>query len=211
MASPISANRAELLAIADFGGDREDDRQGDRHRGDGRGDPEERAQPLWRRERHPRQARSAHRRPAAVARRRSGRGGRGLLQAGRSQGRAEARRQRQARRFHRRSAARGRSRPDRRPVGQAGDLPEGPRRRARAPVRGIQGPRRRDHHRGDQVGRIRPCHRQSRPRRGRHPPRPADPARSRPRRRAGARLHHEGRAQEPRPADLPVAAPIPSS
>ena len=70
-----------------FGRDREDDRQVDRHRGDGRGDPEVGAQPLRRRERHPRQARSAHRRPAPVARRRGGRGGRGLLQAGRSQGR----------------------------------------------------------------------------------------------------------------------------
>jgi hypothetical protein len=37
---------------------REDDRQGHRHRGDGRRDPACRARPLWRRKRHSRQARS---------------------------------------------------------------------------------------------------------------------------------------------------------
>ena len=41
---------------------------------------------------------------------------------------------RRGRRLHRRSAAADRVRPDRRPGRQAGHLPEGPRRRARAPV-----------------------------------------------------------------------------
>ena len=69
---------------------READRQGDRHRGDGGRDPARRPRPLRRRERHPRQARPDHRRPSPVARRRGGRGGRGLFQAGQPQGRAEA-------------------------------------------------------------------------------------------------------------------------
>ena len=45
------------------------------------------------------------------------------------------------RRDHRLAAADG-LRPHRRPVGQAGDHAEGPRGRAAAPVRGVQGPRR---------------------------------------------------------------------
>ena len=66
--------------------------------------------------------------------RRGGRGGRGLFQAGRPEGRAEAPDGRRGRRLHRRSAAADRVRPHRRPGRQAGHLPEGPRRRARAPV-----------------------------------------------------------------------------
>ena len=49
--------------------------------------------------------------------------------------------------------------------------------------RGVQGPHRRDHHRRRQARRVRPCRRRPRPRRGRDPPRPADPARGAARRR----------------------------
>jgi transcription antitermination factor NusA-like protein len=56
--------------------------------------------------------------------------------------------------------------PDRRAIGQAGDPAEGPRGRARPPVRGIQGPRRHDHQRCRQARGIRQRHRRYRPGRG---------------------------------------------
>ncbi len=118
---------------------------------------------------------------------------------------------RRGRRLHRRSAAADRVRPHRRPGRQAGDLPEGPRRRARAPVRGIQGPRRRDHHRRRQARRVRPRRRRPRPRRGRHPPRPADPARDGPRRRPHPLADHDGRAAKPAARRSSSAARTPTS
>ena len=60
--------------------------------------------------------------------------GRRLFQAGRRQGRREAAEGRGDRRLYRRPAAPDRIRADRGAGRQAGDLPEGPRRRARAPV-----------------------------------------------------------------------------
>ena len=77
--------------------------------------------------------------------------------------------------------------------------------------RGVQGPRQRDHHRRRQARRVRPRRRRPRPRRGRHPPRPADPARNGPRRRPHPLADHVGPPRSPRPADLPVAAPTPTS
>ena len=49
--------------------------------------------------------------------------------------------------------------PHRRAVGQAGDPAEGPRGRARPPVRGVQGPHRHDHQRHRQARGIRQRHR----------------------------------------------------
>jgi N utilization substance protein A len=124
MASAISANRAELLAIANaVAAEKMIDKSIVIEAMEEA--IEVGAQPLWRRERHPRQARSAYRRPP-VARGRSGRACRGLLQAGRSQA---GRKLRPAPRwqFHRRSAAAVDWAID--AVGQAGHLPEGPRRR----------------------------------------------------------------------------------
>ena len=123
----------------------------------------------------------------------------------------EAAARRPARRLHRRSAAADRVRPHRRPGRQAGHLPEGPRCRARASVRGVQGPHRRDHHRRRQAGRVRPRRRRPRPRRGRHPPRPADPARGAPRRRPHPQPDLERPPRKSRSADLPVTARIPIS
>ncbi len=53
----------------------------------------------------------------------------------------------------------------------------------------------RDHHRRRQARRVRPCRRRPGPRRGRHPPRRADPARSRPRRRSHPLADPQGRAR----------------
>ena len=75
------------------------------------------------------------------------------------------------------AAAADRFRPHRRAVGQAGDRAEGARGRARPPVRGIQGPHRRDRQRHRQARRIRQRRRRSRPRRGDRAPRRDDPAR----------------------------------
>jgi N utilization substance protein A len=66
------------------------------------------------------------------------------------------------RHLHRGGAAR-RHGPDRRAIGQAGDPAKGPRSRARAPVRGIQGPRRHHHQRCRQARGIRQRHRRYRP------------------------------------------------
>ena len=112
---------------------------------------------------------------------------------------------RAGRRLHLRAAAAARFRPHRRPVGQAGHHAEGARGRARPPVRGIQGPHRRDRQRHGQARRIRQRHRRSRPRRGDHPPRRADPARDLPLRRPRARLCLRRAPRAARPADLPVA------
>ena len=95
----------------------------------------------------------------------------------------------QDRRLHRRAAAAHRFRPHRGADGQAGHRPEGARRRARPPVRRVQGSHRRDRQRPGQARRIRQRHRRSRPRRRRHPPRRDDPARERALRRPRPRLH----------------------
>ncbi len=110
-------------------------------------------------------------------------------------------------RLHRRAAAADGFRPHRRPVGQAGHRAEGARGRARPPVRGIQGPHRRDRQRHGQARRIRQRHRRSRPRRGDHPPRRADPARDLQIWRPRARLCLRRAPRAARPADLPVAHP----
>ena len=112
---------------------------------------------------------------------------------------------RPARRLPDRPAAAGGLRPHRRAVGEAGDHAEGPRGRAAAPVRGVQGPRRRDHQRHRQAHRVRQRHRRRRPRRGDPAPRPADPARGLPQRRPGARADPRGPPRDPRAADLPLA------
>ena len=118
---------------------------------------------------------------------------------------------RPGRRLHRRAAAADGFRPHRRPVGQAGHRPEGARGRARPPVRGVQGPHRRDRQRPGQARRIRQRHRRSRPRRGHRAPRRADPARDLPLRRPHPRLYLRRAPRAARPADLPVAHPSRSS
>ena len=86
------------------------------------------------------------------------------------------------RRLPDRRAAAHRFRPHRRADRQAGHRAEGARRRAPAPVRGVQGPHRRDRQRPGQARRVRQCHRRSRPRRGDPAPRRAAAARDLPRR-----------------------------
>ena len=101
---------------------------------------------------------------AATAGRRDGRE-RGDADAA-GQGAPSARAGPEGRRFHHRHAAADRFRPHRRPDRQAGDRAEGARSRAQAPVRGVQGPHRRDHQRPGQARRVRQRHGRSRPRRG---------------------------------------------
>ena len=115
------------------------------------------------------------------------------------------------RRASRRSAAADRFRPHRRADRQAGDRAARARIRAQAAVRRVQGPRRRDHQRRGQAHRVRQPDGRARPRRGAAAPRRADPARELPQRRPRARLYLRRARGTARPADLPVAAPIPAS
>ena len=77
--------------------------------------------------------------------------------------------------------------------------------------RRVQGPRERSHHRRRQARRVRPRRGRSRPRRGRHPPRPANPARNGPRRRPHPLAHPARRAAKPAARRSSSPAPIPSS
>ncbi len=112
---------------------------------------------------------------------------------------------RAGRRRDRRDAAALRLRPHRRPVRQAGDRPESARRRARAPVRRVQGPHRRDRERRREARRVRQCHRRPRQVRGGGAPRRADPARDVPPRRPHPLLSLRRAPRAAGPADLPVA------
>ena len=103
-----------------------------------------------------------------------------------------------------RPAAADRLRPHRRPDRQAGHRPAGARSRTQAPVRGIQGPRRRSRPRRRQARRVRPCHGRSGPGRGDPPPRPVDPSGEFPPGRPGARLYRRCARGAAWPADLPV-------
>ena len=98
-----------------------------------------------------------------------------------------------------------RFRPRRGAERQASDRAEGARGRARAPIRRIQGPRRRDRQRHRQARRIRQRHRRSRPGRGDRAPRRDAAAREFPLRRPHPRLCLRRAPRAARPADLPVA------
>ena len=69
----------------------------------------------------------------------------------------------------------------------------------------------RGHHRRRQARRVRPRRRRPRPRRGRHPPRPADPARNGPRRRPHPLADHARRAAKPAARRSSCPAPTPTS
>ncbi len=111
------------------------------------------------------------------------------------------------RRPHPGAAAADRPRPDRRPERQAGDRPEGPRGRARAPVHRVQGPDRRDRGRRGQAHRVRQRPGRPRPRRGDLAPRRDAAARDLPQQGSGARLRLRRPPRGARAADLPVAHP----
>ena len=120
---------------------------------------------------------------------------------------ARAQSRRAGRRHHRRDAAAGRFQPHQRAERQAGDRAESARRRARAPIRGIQGPHRRNHPRHRQARGIRFRRRRSGPCRRRRAPRRDDPARKLPHRRSHPRLYLRRAPRNPRAADFPVAQP----
>ena len=204
----VSANRLELLQIADaVAREKVIDRQIVDRRDGGR-DRQGGALALRRRDRHPRRdppqdRRAAPRPPPARGRRRS-RTTRREISLDRG---APAQPGGPGRRRHRRDAAALRVRPHRRAVGEAGHRAEGARRRARPPVRRVQGPHRRDRQRHRQAGRVRQRHRRSRPRRGHRAPRRDDPARDLPARRPHPRLPLRRAPRGARAADLPVAHP----
>ena len=161
----VSANRLELLQIADaVAREKSIDKQIVISR-DGGGDPEGREVALRPRQRNQGRDRSQDRRDAAAS-----------LAPGRREGRERGDRDHARRsadpqsggadgRLDRRAAAADRFRAHRRASRQAGHLPEGARRRAREAVRRIQGPHRRDRARHGQARRIRQRGRRSRPRR----------------------------------------------
>ena len=188
----VSANRLELLQIADAVAREKVDRQADRARRHGGRDPEGGALAL--RRRRPTSAPRSTRKTGETApvapccwwsTTRSRTTPREIAARRR---RASATRPPRSATVIAETAAADRFRPHRRPVGQAGHRPEGARGRARPPVRRIQGPHRRDRQRHRQARRIRQRHRRSRPRRGDRPPRRADPARDLPLRRPHPRL-----------------------
>ena len=185
----VSANRLELLQIAEAVAREKSIDKRDRDHGDGGRDREGRALALWRGDRRAR--RDQRRRPASFGSRATARG-RERSRTRRPQieprRRAAAQSGGPGRRHHRRRAAAARIRPHRGAIGQAGDRAESARGRARPPVPGIQGPHRRDRQRRRQARRIRQRGRRSRPRRSHRAARRAAAARDLPQRRPRPRL-----------------------
>ena len=98
-----------------------------------------------------------------------------------------------------------RARPHRRADGQAGDLPEGPRGRAREHLRRVQPARRRGHQQHGQAVRERRPDRRDRPRRGGAAAQGAVARRKLHARRAHPRRHQGREPQREGAADRPVA------
>ena len=146
-------------------------------RGDGTGHPEGRPRQVRAGARHPRRDRPQDRRDQAAALHAGGRPDREREHAGAARRSAAPQSRGAGRRLPDRRAAADRFRPRRRPDRQAGDHPAHARERAQAPVRGIQGPRRRDRVGRGQARRLRQHHRRPAARRRRDPPRRDDPPR----------------------------------
>ena len=197
--------RPELLLVADAVAREKNHRPRGSAGGDGAGHPEGRPRQVRAREGHPRHHRPQDRRRAPVALDRGGGDGGERGNPDPRPHRAQVQARDQARRAPGRSAAADRFRPHRRADRQAGDRAARARIRAQAAVRGVQGPRRRDHQRRGEAHRVRQPDGGTRPRRGAAAARRADPAREFPQRRPRARLHLRRARRAARAADLPVA------
>ena len=167
----VSANRLELLQIADAVAREKSIDRGDRHRRHGGRDRQGGALALRRRDRSARRDQSQDRRAAAVAPHARGRQ---VENPSTQIGLDDAKQRNPAAQVGDTiadAAAAARIWPHRRAIGQAGDRAEGARGRARPAVSGIQGPHRRHRQRHRQARRIRQRRGRSRPRRGDRAPR----------------------------------------